>query len=267
MTVSQRWLLLEYKDDLLERLYRSGSNPDPYRLFDDTELTPYADHGPLLVNAAENSAIADDFIARPDDWAGLQIDSSQPLHAVLRHLRHILFVGFDSERKGVLRYSNPRTASYFFPALEEGELSIWLGPIRRLSWHSATWRESAAQQAHWHSRENMSADQWQPLDERSHFHLGKSQTEALQRQQTEKFLFHWWQQQSQLSLDQAFAYLEEGMQNGFFAADSLSTYLDIRSVRRGALPPGTLPHGSDEVRLDHLKTRLERSAADKESHA
>ncbi|MDF3193067.1 DUF4123 domain-containing protein [Pseudomonas sp. 1928-m] len=267
MTGSQRWLLLDYRDDLAERLYRAGGNPDPHRLFDDTELASCADQSPLLISAAENLSVAADFIAQPESWAGLQIDSAQPVQAVLQHLRHILVIGFDGERKGVLRYSSPRTASYFFPAVEESALPIWLGPIRRLCWHAATWRESAVQQTHWCSVENLDADQWRPLAERDGLHLGKSQTEALQHQQVEKFLFYWWQKQSRLSFDEAFVYLDEGMQHGFLSADSLSRYLEIRSIYQVAMPPITLPHGGDEVRLDYLKTSLERSATDKERHA
>ena len=33
------------------------------------------------------------------------------------------------------------------------------------------------------------------------------------------------------------------------------------------MPPIPLPQGSDDVRLNHLKISLERSATDKESHA
>jgi len=267
MSVSQRWLLLEYRDDLTERLYQLAHNPDPYRLFDATELAPYAEQSPLLINTAENPLLADSFTARPEEWAGLQIDSAQPFHAVLHHLRHILFVGFDGERKGVLRYSSPRTASYFFPALEDDELLSWLGPISRLSWYGATWRDSAAQQARWFSRENPHAQQWRALTERSYPHLSKSQTKALQRQQTEKFLFHWWQQQSRLSFDEAFTYVEAAMQRGFVSAPSLSAYLDICSIYRGDTQAITLPDGSDDIRLEYLKTHLERSATDKEGHA
>ncbi len=267
MTNAQSWLLLEYRDDLPEKLYRLGENPDPYRLFDATELASCVDQSPLLVSVAENPSIAADFLAQPHDWAGLQIDSAQPLPNVLQHLRHILFIGFEGSRKGVLRYSNPRTASYFFPALEGGDLPLWLGPIRRLSWYGATWRESAAQQAHWYCQENPHADQWQAIAGQKSFVLDKGQAQALQRQQTEKFLFHWWQKQSSLSFAEAFGYLEEGMASGFLSADSLSAYLEIRSAHRSTMPPITLPQGSDDVRLNHLKIGLERSATDKESHA
>lgn len=267
MTNAQSWLLLEYRDDLPEKLYRLGDNPDPNRLFDGTELAPYADQSPLLISVAENPSIAAGFRAQPLDWAGLQIDSAQPLSSVLQHLRQILFIGFDGSRKGVLRYSSPRTASYFFPALEGGDLPLWLGPIRRLSWYGATWRENADQQVHWYSQENPHADQWQAIAGQKSFVLDEGQAQALQRQQTEKFLFHWWQKQSSLSFVEASSYLAEGMASDFLSADSLSAYLEIRSAHRSTMPPITLPQGSDDARLNHLKISLERSATDKESHA
>ncbi|WP_339515538.1 DUF4123 domain-containing protein [Pseudomonas sp. RL_15y_Pfl2_60] len=267
MTDSQSWLLLEYADDLPERLYRLGENPDPYRLFDETELEPYAEQSPLLISAAQNPSIAAEFFAQPNDWAGLKVESTQSLQVVLRHLRHILFVGFEGERKGVLRYTNPRTASYFFPSLESSELATWLGPICSLSWFGATWRESAVNHRRWFSQENPSAQQWRVPVTSSALFLGKGQTEALQRQQTEKFLFQWWQKQSQLSFDQAFAYLQEGMNSEFYSADSLSTYLDIRTSYRGVAAPAMLPSGSDEARLSYLEQSLKGNATDKESNA
>ncbi|WP_339490408.1 DUF4123 domain-containing protein [Pseudomonas sp. EL_65y_Pfl2_R95] len=267
MSNSQSWLLLEYTDDLPERLYRLGENPNPYRLFDETELELYAEQSPLLISTHENPSVAADFLAQPNDWMGLKLESSQPLQVVLQHLRHILFVSFEGERKGVLRYTNPRTASYFYPSLDSSELVTWLGPICSLSWFGATWRESAESQACWFSQENLRAEQWQAEAKPAPLALGKGQTAALQSQQTEKFLFHWWQKQSRLSFDQAFAYLQEGMNSGFLSADSLNTYLDIRTTYRGIATPDMLPPGSDETRLSHLETSLKGNATDKESHA
>src|SRR5690606_24230578 len=109
MTGIQSWLLLEYSDDLVQRLYQHGENPDPYRIFDQTELANCADQSPLLINTAETPALAHAFSEEPSRWPGLQIDSGTSVDNLLRHLRHILFIGFDQQRKGVLRYSNPRT--------------------------------------------------------------------------------------------------------------------------------------------------------------
>lgn len=267
MSVSERWLLLDYQDDLLERLYREGDHPDPQGLFTDTELEPYADHSPRLINAAENPAIATAFLSNPSAWGGLQIDSQHPVQVVLQHLRHILFIGFGGGRRGVLRYFSPRTASYFFTALEASEWPIWLGPIGKLSWYGATWGESAERQAHWYRLENVHAEQWQSDLQIKPLTLGANQAQALQRQQMEKFLFLWWQQQTQVSFDQAFSYLQDGMQSGFVSAQSLSRYLNIRSANSAAIPPRMLPDGNDDERLGSLQVALQGSSTYKEGLA
>lgn len=263
----QRWFLFEYTDELLQKLYQLGDNPEPQLLFEGTTLGPYADQGPMLVSADANPAIAAAVNDIPADWPGLSIDSSHSLDELLKHLRQILFIGFDGQRKGVLRYSNPRTASYFFPACTVDDLPTWLGPIQTLAWYGATWRISASEQARWYRAENLQAEQWQPTTEPLLLHLSDEQSQALRCQQTERFLFQWWEQQSALSFPQAWDYLKEGMASDFVSADSLSAYLDLRSAHPNARQPSSLPQGSDEYRLSHLKTSMERSSTDKECQA
>src|SRR5690554_5366159 len=139
MTVLSTWLLLDFDEGLPKRLYQWGDQPDPLRLFDETELAGYSAQSPLLVSAEHNPRLIRAFNDEPGNWPGLLLATPHPLPLVLRHLRHILIIGFAGQRKGVLRYYNPRTASYFFPA-QPVELAALLGPIQQLSWHGGTWR-------------------------------------------------------------------------------------------------------------------------------
>lgn len=266
MTGIQSWLLLEYSDDLVRRLYQRGENPDPHRLFDQTELAGCSDQSPLLVSTAENPSIAHAFSQEPSQWPGLKLHCSESVENLLRHLRHILFIGFDQQRKGVLRYSNPRTASYFFAATQ-GALPVWLGPIQRLSWHGGTWRDSAVGQERWQRLENTRAADWDSHGVLDLLLLNQQQTAALQRQQGEKFVYQWWQQQPTLSFDDVWTYLEEGVANGFTSVDALTAYLDRRSIYPDIAAPSELLPGNDQSRLEYLKASLERSLMDKECQA
>lgn len=272
MTSSQagdvrRWFLFEYSDELLQKIYQLGENPEPQLLFEGTELGPYADQSPILVGADANPSISAAVNDVPEDWPGLVIESNRPQDMLLKHLRHILFIGFDGVRKGVLRYSNPRTASYFFPACTQQDLFLWLGPIHALAWCGATWRTSATEQARWQRVENPAAAQWEAALEPALLYLNDEQSLALRCQQTERFLYQWWATQSILSFPQAWDFLQEGMASGFVSAESLITYLGLRSAYPRARPPAGLPQGPDEHRLEYLKTSMERSSTDKECQA
>lgn len=107
------WLLLERTNSVLPQLYRKIGAPQLSMLFDTTELAAYTEQSPLLVTTDENSDLLNAVQQTPEDWPGLIIQSEQPTVAVLAHLRQILLVRFEALGRGVLRYSNPVTASYF----------------------------------------------------------------------------------------------------------------------------------------------------------
>lgn len=260
-----RWLLLERTENLLSDLYRIGDNPDPLRLFDATELAHCEEESPLLVSADANPSLAAAVHNDPGAWPGLLLESARPVDDLLAHLRHILFIRFDAQRKGVLRYCSPRTASYFFPACDETSRAFWLGPIRTLSWHGGTWRDSAHGRAAWLSVENARAAEWNPaVTKNAAPYLDKTQEQALRRQQHERFLYPWWQRQSATAFETAWQHLAEGMDAGFVSAESLQAYLDLRSAYPQATPPAAPPPGDDAERLAHLARHLQRSPTDKE---
>lgn len=259
------WLLLERTDRLLPELYRLGEDPDPIRLFDGTELAACEEESPLLINAQANPSLLAALLNEPLTWPGLLLEATGTTEGLLAHLRHILFIRFDQERRGVLRYSRPRTASYFFPACDAETRPLWLGPIQRLSWYGGTWHDHADGREAWQQIDSQQAQMWHPGTTAQELHLSATQEQALQRQQGEHFLYQWWERQSGIRFETAWDYLSAGMQTGFVTAESLNAYLDLRHANPHTAPPDALPPGTDQERLDVLAKHLALNTTDKES--
>nr|WP_082107415.1 DUF4123 domain-containing protein [Pseudomonas toyotomiensis] len=259
------WLLLERTEHLLPELYRLGESPDPTRLFDGTELAACEEESPLLIDAQANPSLLAAMQNEPLSWPGLLLETTGATEGLLAHLRHILFIRFDQERRGVLRYSRPRTASYFFSACDAETRPLWLGPIQRLSWYGGTWHERADGLEAWQQIDNQQAQTWRPGTTTHELHLTTTQEQALQRQQGEHFLYQWWEHQRGIRFETAWSYLSEGMRCGFVSAESLSAYLDLRHANPDATSPDALPPGTDQERLDVLARHLIMNTTDKES--
>jgi hypothetical protein len=182
------WLLLERTEHLLPNLYRQVALPDLTRLFDSTPLAAYDEQSPLLVKD-DGSKLFAAIQQAPEQWPGLILRSEHSTTAVLAHLRQILFLNIDQNRKGVLRYSNPTTASYFFPACTASELKFWLGPLTHLSWYGGSWADKATGQMKWHALENLAANGWQALAVGHQSALSSGQQQALERQQQEHSVY------------------------------------------------------------------------------
>lgn len=219
------WILLERPAAQLETLYHLATNPATQRLFVGTELNGFAEHSPLLVRLSNQPTLIQAIEQTPTQWPGLLIESTCDTPAVLAHLRHILFVNFDQQRKGVLRYSNPTVASYFFPACSAQDFSLWLGPIKGLRWFGATWATLAKGEAGWQQLNNLHANDWRI--ERTHraMVLSVAQEEALTRQRNEQFLYHWWRQHPQYSFVQASHLLDQALTQGIDDSEDISAFL------------------------------------------
>lgn len=185
------WLLLEHTEALRPQLYRQVRQPTPIRLFDSTEVALYREQSPLLIEAARSSVLFAAVRSTPEHWPGLIIDSAVPNEQLLAHLRHRLFIRFGPDnRRGLLRYWSPSSASYFFPACPSENLGLWLGPISHLSWYGATWPGIAKAQQRWHDLPNHRATTWQPEANLPSFALAVELEQALKRQRLECQAFH-----------------------------------------------------------------------------
>jgi hypothetical protein len=257
-------VLLERTDDLLEKLYQQLPDPSPTLLFDSTELQAYSEQSPIWLPPTSSSIILELMRQEPTEWPGLIIESHATEEVLLEHLRHILFVHFDTERRGVLRYSNPTTASYFFTIDNEITSCLWMGPISGLSWFGGTWFDLGHNQLRWFNSQAPNAQHWTKPDDQKTFHLSSMHEQALQRQQKEHFLYLWWQRQSELSLTDASRFLDEGMQYGFVEPDELNNYLTLRASYSDKKLPAISADGSAEERLERLRQKLTSHLKDKE---
>lgn len=258
------FVLLDHSHDLFHRLGATGGEAVPRMLFQQTELALYADQSPVLVAAGQPllSAIQN----APECWPGLLIQSVADERVLLDHLRGILLVRFDGgQRKGVLRYWSPRTASYFFPAESKQRLR-WFGPIHKISWHGGTWREKAESIETWKSLENPLAEHWLPPAERSPMCLDEGQEAALLRQQQEHFVYQW-PGSSRMPFGEAWQYFCDGASSGFDDSEQLLRYLELREAFRGQRVPANLPGESADQRLAYLEESLQRGCMNKDEQA
>ncbi|WP_095101587.1 DUF4123 domain-containing protein [Pseudomonas sp. Irchel 3A5] len=257
------WILLERAESVLPQLYRNIGAPQLSMLFDTTELAAYTEQSPILVTTDEASDLLKAVQQTPEDWPGLIIQSKHPTSVVLAHLRQILLVRFDDLGRGVLRYSNPVTASYFFPSCQPDSLKYWLGPISLLSWYGGTWANRASNTYSWRNIENPEAESWKPMDCESA--LDSRQQQALRCHQQDHFLYRWWLKQSDLCFSRGQQWLHEGLGYGFTKADSLEHYLNVRRDYPAADVPHELPKGSDEIRFAYLLHHLQKNTTGQEN--
>lgn len=166
------WMLLERNDDLVPALFRQMNNPDFVELFDSTELAAYADFSPLLVTDDSDGTLLKALQTAPGHWPGLVIESEHGTQAVLRHLRRLLIVRFEENRKGMLRYWSPQVAERFFPACTD--LTLWLGPISRLAWHTSL-------ETGWKELNNPQTACWQPPSSDQRLALSAEQSRVLSK--------------------------------------------------------------------------------------
>lgn len=256
------WVLLERTPDLLRRLYQLVGAPQVSMLFDKTELASYTDQSPIFVPCDESSELLKAMRKTPEEWPGLILQSEQPGAVVLAHLRQILFVHFDGNRRGVLRYCSPVTASYFFAACEAHQLKSWLGPVKHLNWYGGTWPDRASNTRAWKTLENPKAN-----SERAFVGdpvLDIDQQHALSCQQHDHFLYLWWGRQPGLCFVRSQQWLAEALRHGFTEVGSFERYLNVRRTYPKTDLPLALPEGSDEVRLASLLHHLQKQPVGQE---
>ncbi|MEO4048564.1 DUF4123 domain-containing protein [Pseudomonas sp. CAU 1711] len=252
----QPYLLVEHSDNLLQRAYSLEPQPEPAPLFADTELAAHQNDGPLLLRLSPGSALLDAYSKAPGDWPGLLLSTTQPASTLLSHLRRLLVVGFGERRKALLRYYDPRVASYFFPACEAQNSTTWLGPIQQLTWHGGTWDNAAQGLSQWHQLAYPGTDTQAPAP----LQLSARQSRALEHQQLERFAYEWQQGQAGVSFAVAWDYLQLGLNCGFDDPDSLRAYLDLRVQHPSHDAHPIPPAGDAAQRLQQLRAHLEAPA-------
>jgi len=103
-----RYLVLEprHKTPLLQELYEISESPRWLYLFADTDWQAYFKDGPILLEAAQESAEYRWALKglKQERLSGLILGSSKGLDAVANWLRERLNVCFEGQREGLLRF-------------------------------------------------------------------------------------------------------------------------------------------------------------------
>lgn len=138
-----RYLVMEArgKTSLLQELYQNARDPRWIYLFADTEWQVYLDESPVLLEAREESAEyrwAQQGLKK-ERLSGLILESSKGMDAVADWLRGRLTVRFEGQRRGLLRFYDPRIwhslAPQTKPEAEVIERAIyWYGTPGRQRW-------------------------------------------------------------------------------------------------------------------------------------
>lgn len=220
------WILLERPAAQLKTLYSMARHPHTQMLFAGTSLNKFTAQSPLLVRLNNQPTLNQAIEQNPEEWPGLLIESTCDTPSVLAHLRQILFVNFDQQRKGVLRYSNPTVASYFFGASAAQEHSLWLGPISRLRWFGATWGARAKGMVGWNQLDNPHATNWNIERTGWTMALSAAQEDALIHHRNEAFLYEWWEQNPQHAFALASDLMNQAIGRGIETIDEVCTFLD-----------------------------------------
>ena len=123
-------------------------DPDPIKLFEGTAFTPQASQSPILFSASPQGGLLEFLAANPQQFDGLLVTTDASKDELLGHLQCLLEGRFQQHRKALLRYYDPRVASYLLPSCTTDMLPL-VGPVNAFSWFGGTRMRSKV--LNWHS--------------------------------------------------------------------------------------------------------------------
>ena len=225
-TEATYWLA-EPQPELLEMVYQHEAEPDPYYLFARTPLAGLQEQGPVLISLSAHSSLLGYLREAPARFQGLLLITPAEPRVLLSHLQTLLEVGFDSQRKALLRYYDPVVASYFWPSIEADEAATWMSSIQQIFWYGGTWAAKAEGKLQWH-------ELTQPQTTEASVHtrrrvLSTKQQQALINQNIEQFAFDWLQVNPSVPFPEVMARIHAGIAAGHDERTSLTAWLDNRN--------------------------------------
>ena len=202
------------------------------QLFDDTAFSPQASQSPLLFTLAPGGRLITSLRDAPSALTGLLITTQAPRAQLLQQLRSLLEARFLQRRKALLRYYDPRVASYLLPTCNESLQPRWLGPINEIAWYGGTWADEFADGKQWHLLRqvqqpdaNVSA---MPLA------LNDAQLQRLVDQGYEHFAWRWLADHTGYAMAQTLDWIRTGIAAGHTDHNSLNAWLDSQTIVQGA---------------------------------
>lgn len=140
-------------------IYTYSNSAESAALYLDSDLSTLLDVSPYVIRVREGDYLLQQYeqnALTKKGWTGVLIAVTEEtsFEALLAHLRQRLFVSFSSGRKGILHYSNPNVANYFFGETElHTNTESWFGMIKQVCWYGA---ENSPNQGVWCKVQNHS---------------------------------------------------------------------------------------------------------------
>lgn len=215
--------LAEPQKGLLEALYQVEPDPDPVSLFEGTSFSEQASQSPYLFSITAKGELVSSLMKEPQLFRGLLMTTVAPKPVLVSHLQSLLEVRFQQQRKALLRYYDPRVASYLLPSCTDCMLPRWLGPINTLAWFGGTWVDEFEGTLSWHSmnqRNNTEYDSSQPLV------LSDEQLQRLVDQGLERFAYRWLNSHPGHDMVRILEKIRVGMAAGHREEGALTGWLD-----------------------------------------
>ena len=227
----QSYWLADPQAGLLETLYECEPNPDPVQLFEGTPFAAQANQSPLLFTLSANNGLAASLGKDPQKLSGLLITTQAPRAALLDQLRGLLEARFLQGRKALLRYYDPRVASYLLPTCTGDLQARWLGPISEITWYGGTWVDEAEGNTQWHRLTHVQQAEIKvpsmPLS------LNDAQLQRLVDQGYEHFAWRWLAGHKGYEMTQVLDWIKAGMAAGHTEQKSLNAWLDSQTMVQG----------------------------------
>ena len=137
--------------NLMADMYAHNGGADNAILYLNSELSELLEVSPYVIRVHEGDFILQQYERNAvvqNGWSGIVVSVAETtsFDELLMHLRQRLLVLFSSGRKGVLHFSNPNVANYWFGETNSNETGLWLGPIQHVWWYGA---ERSPNQALW----------------------------------------------------------------------------------------------------------------------
>ena len=215
--------LAEPQKVLLEALYQVEPDPDPVNLFEGTSFSEQASQSPYLFSITAKGELVSSLMKEPRLFRGLLMTTVTPKTALVSHLQSLLEVRFQQQRKALLRYYDPRVASYLLPSCTDCMLPRWLGPINTLAWFGGTWMDEFEGTLRWHTmnqRNNTEYDSSQPLV------LSDEQLQRIVDQGLERFAYRWLNSHPGHDMVRILEKIRVGMAAGHREEGALTGWLD-----------------------------------------
>jgi hypothetical protein len=224
--------LAEPQKRLLETLYEVEPDPDPVQLFENTSFSAQNSQSPLLFTLSTNGELTPHLANDPHTLAGLLITTLASRSELLQHLRSLLEARFLAGRRALLRYYDPRVASYLLPTCTGGLQARWLGPINEIAWYGSTWADELDSGKQWQLLRHVGQPDIKvpsvPLT------LNDAQLQRLVDQGYEHFAWRWLASNQDYAMSQVLDWINAGIAAGHTEHNSLNAWLDSQTMVQGA---------------------------------